>query len=186
MNSSETNPKDNSDRFVMNLDGIRLAQMNHDYLRDFKAFEHQIDSQQLIKSDRSVFLFNHSPTGSGKTISWLKPALDDKMKVIAVYPTNALVIDQKKQVDSAIKRFGYDPRDYHVQAITSELLVNEKELYPGEVGLRKGQLLNRIIRKGRGRGLIMLTNPDIFTLALKDAYYEHNIREAIHWSSVKR
>jgi len=44
---------------------------------------------------------------------------------------------------------------------------------------RKGQLLNRIIRKGRGRGLILLTNPDILMLALKDAYYEHNIREAV-------
>jgi len=185
MNSSETNPTDNLDRFVMDLDGLRLMQMEQNYLRDFenlrdfKAFEHQIESEHLIKADGSLFLFNYSPTGSGKTISWLKPAFDNKMKVIAVYPTNALVIDQKKQVDNAIKRFGYDPRDFHVQAITSELLVKEKELYPDEIGLRKGQLLNRIIRKGRGRGLILLTNPDILTLALKDAYYEHNIREAI-------
>ena len=67
----------------------------------------------------------------------------------------------------------------HVQAITSDLLVKEKELYSDEIGLRKGQLLNRVIRKGRGRGLILLTNPDILTLALKDAYYEHNIREAV-------
>ena len=58
------------------------------------------------------------------------------MKVIAVYPTNALVIDQKKQVDNAIKRFGYDPRDFHVQAITSDL-VKEKELYPDEVACER-------------------------------------------------
>ncbi len=185
MNSGENNLKDNSERLAVNLDGIRLMQMDRDYLkdfndlRDFKAFEHQIDSERLIRSDGSLFLFNHSPTGSGKTISWLKPVLDDRMKVIAVYPTNALVIDQKKQVDRAIERFGYNPRDFHVQAITSDLLIEEKELYPDEIGLRKGQLLNRIIRKGRGRGLILLTNPDILTLALKDAYYEHNIREAI-------
>ncbi len=179
MNLRETNPKDNSDRFVMNLDGLRLAQMNQDYLRDFKAFEHQIDSQRLIKSDGSLFLFNHSPTGSGKTISWLKPALDAKMKVIAVYPTNALVIDQEKQVDRFIERFGYNPKEFHVQAITSDLLDKEKLLYPDETGLTKGQLLNRIVRKGRARGLILLTNPDILSLALKDAYYEHNIREAI-------
>ena len=185
MNSSEINPKDSSDRFVINLDGLRLMQTEQDYLRDFenlrdfKAFEHQIESEHRIKADGSLFLFNHSPTGSGKTISWLKPALDAKMKVIAVYPTNALVIDQKKQVDRDIKRFGYDPKEFHVQAITSDLLVKEKLLYPGETGLTKGQLLNRIIRKGRARGLILLTNPDILTLALKDAYYEHNIREAI-------
>ena len=185
MNPSEADLKDNSETLSVELDGLRLMQMHQDYLRDFKdlrdfkAFEHQIDSERLIRSDGSLFLFNHSPTGSGKTISWLKPVLDDRMKVIAVYPTNALVIDQKKQVDKAIERFGYNPRDFHVQAITSDLLIEEKERYPDEIGLKKGQLLNRIVRKGRGRGLILLTNPDILTLALKDAYYEHNIREAI-------
>lgn len=179
MNSNETNPKKISEKLSVDLDGLRLVQTEQDYLTNFKAFDHQVESERLIKTERSLFLFNHSPTGSGKTISWLKPALDNKMKVIAVYPTNALVIDQKKQVDNAIERFGYDPRDFHVQAITSDLLIKEKELYSDEIGLRKGQLLNRVIRKGRGRGLILLTNPDILTLALKDAYYEHNIREAV-------
>lgn len=167
------------DVFFLNLDGLRLEQTGQDYIGDFQAFEHQVESERLIKGWQSLFLFNHSPTGSGKTISWLKPVLDAKMKVIAVYPTNALVIDQKKQVDEVIRRFRYNPREYHVQAITSDLLNEEKKLYPDETGLRKGQLLNRIIRKGRGRGLILLTNPDILTLALKDAYYEHNIREAV-------
>jgi len=179
MNSNETNPKKISEKLYVDLDGLRLVQTERDYLTNFKAFDHQVESERLIKTEGSLFLFNHSPTGSGKTISWLKPALDAKMKVIAVYPTNALVIDQKNQVDKDIKRFGYDPKEFHVQAITSDLLVNEKQLYPGETSLTKGQLLNRIIRKGRARGLILLTNPDILTLALKDAYYEHNIREAI-------
>ncbi|MGB9929174.1 MAG: type I-D CRISPR-associated helicase Cas3' [Methanosarcina sp.] len=167
------------DNFFLNLDGIRLEQSDCEYLADFKAFEHQIQSEELIKSQKSFFLFNHSPTGSGKTISWLKPVLDTKMKVIAVYPTNALVIDQKTQVENVMKNFGYDFHEYHIQAITSDLLDQERKLYPDEKGLKKGQLLNRIIRKGRGKGLILLTNPDILTLALKDAYYEHNIRESV-------
>jgi len=179
MNPIETSSKDGPAKLSVSLDGLRLKQMDQDYRIGFRAFEHQIESDRLIKSNKSIFLFNHSPTGSGKTISWLKPVLDCKMKVIAVYPTNALVIDQKKQVDRTIERFSYDPRDYHVQAITSDLLAEERKLYPDEKGLRKGQLLNRVIRKGRGRGLILLTNPDILTLALKDAYYEHNIREAV-------
>ncbi|MFZ2497397.1 type I-D CRISPR-associated helicase Cas3' [Methanosarcina sp.] len=163
----------------LNLDGVRLEQINDEFFVGFKAFKHQIISENLIKEQKPLFLFNHSPTGSGKTISWLKPVLDTKMKVIAVYPTNALVIDQKMQVENAIKKFGYDPDEYHVQEITSDLLDQEKKLYPDEKGLKKGQLLNRIIRKGRGKGLILLTNPDILTLALKDAYYEHNIRESV-------
>ena len=179
MNSDKEPSTARVDAFFLNLDGLRLEQTGQDYIGDFQAFEHQVESERLIKGCRSLFLFNHSPTGSGKTISWLKPVLDAKMKVIAVYPTNALVIDQKKQVDEVIKKFRYDPREYHVQAITSDLLNEERKLYPDETGLRKGQLLNRIIRKGRGRGLILLTNPDILTLALKDAYYEHNIREAV-------
>jgi len=181
MKSSEISPTDRISSVAVDLDGLRLVQADQDYLPGFKAFEHQIESDRLIKRDESLFLFNHSPTGSGKTISWLKPALDKRMKVIAVYPTNALVIDQKKQVDDTIRKNKdlYNPQDYHVQAITGDLLVEEKRLYPDETGLRKGQLFNRIIRKGRGRGLILLTNPDILTLALKDAYYEHNIREAV-------
>jgi len=93
------------------------------------------------------------------------------MKVIAIYPTNALVIDQKMQVENVIKNFGYFSSNYHVQAVTGDLLEKERELYPDESGLTKGQLFNRIIRKSRGKGLILLTNPDILTLALKDAYY---------------
>lgn len=40
-------------------------------------------------------------------------------------------------MDRAIERFGYNPRDFHVQAITSDLLIEEKELYPDEIGLKK-------------------------------------------------
>jgi len=169
------------DLFFLNLDGLRLECLDQDYCGEKKPFEHQVVTERLIKDEdcKSLFLFNHSPTGSGKTLSWLKPVLDEKMKVIAVYPTNALVIDQEKQVKESIKKYGYNTRDYHVQAVTSDLLDEERELYPDEVGLRKGQLLNRVIQKGKRRGLILLTNPDILTLALKGAYRDHNLREAV-------
>ncbi len=181
MNPYETSAKNKAEIVAVDLDGLRLERTDQEFLPGVKAFEHQIESARLIEASESLFLFNHSPTGSGKTISWLKPALDRKMKVIAIYPTNALVIDQKSQVENFIKRNNrlYNSQDYHIQAITSDLLAEERKLYPDETGLRKGQLLNRIIRKGRGRGLILLTNPDILMLALKDAYYEHNIREAV-------
>lgn len=169
----------NSENFFIFLDGLRLKQENKEYNGNLKAYKHQIETEKIINAEKSLFLFNNSPTGSGKTISWLKPVLDTKIKVIAVYPTNALVIDQKMQVDNVIKKLGYDSVEFHIQAITSELLEKEKMLYPDEKGLKKGQLLNRVIRKGRGKGLILLTSPDILTLALKDAYYEHNLRESV-------
>ena len=170
----------NNEEVQLFLDGIRLQQqLDFEYLSGLYGYEHQLKSEKLIKNEKSFFLFNHSPTGSGKTISWLKPALDAKMKVIAIYPTNALVIDQKMQVENVIKNFGYLTSNYHVQAVTGDLLEKERGLYPDESGLTKGQLFNRIIRKSRGKGLILLTNPDILTLALKDAYYEHNIRESV-------
>ncbi len=169
----------NNEDLQIFLDGLRLSQLDYEYIPGLRAYEHQSTSERIIKNEKSFFLFNHSPTGSGKTISWLKPALDAKMKVIAIYPTNALVIDQKMQVENVIKNFGYLSSNYHVQAVTGDLLEKERGLYPDESGLTKGQLFNRIIRKSRGKGLILLTNPDILTLALKDAYYEHNIRESV-------
>ncbi|ABK15327.1 MAG: type I-D CRISPR-associated helicase Cas3' [Methanothrix sp.] len=164
--------------YIIDLDGLRLARTGSSYLSGMKPFMHQVESERLIKEEDMLFLFNHSPTGSGKTVSWLKPVLDSRMKAIAVYPTNALVMDQSMQIRRMIERY-YDPEDYHVQAVTSDLLADERKLYPDESGLRKGQLLNRIIRKGRGRGLVLLTNPDILTLALKDAYYDNDLRESI-------
>lgn len=171
-------PGDGYSNHTIDLDGVRLDQTDQNYLGGMRAFRHQVESEQLIKNEDTLFLFNHSPTGSGKTISWLKPVLDSRMKAIAVYPTNALVIDQSMQIKRTIERY-YDPEDYHVQAVTSDLLADERKLYPDETGLRKGQLINRIIRKGRGRGLVLLTNPDILTLALKDAYYDNDIRESV-------
>lgn len=170
-----------ADNFVLDLDGLRLECLDQEYCGDIKPFEHQIETERLIEDENceSLFLFNHSPTGSGKTLSWLKPVLDKRIKVIAVYPTNALVIDQEKQVTGTIKKYGYDKMHYHVQAVTSDLLDEERELYPDETGLSKGQLLNRLIQKGKRRGQIILTNPDILTLALKGAYRDHNLREAV-------
>ncbi len=162
----------------LDLDGVRLERTDHDYLGNMKAFSHQIESERLIKNEDLLFLFNFSPTGSGKTISWLKPVLDMKLKAIVIHPTNALVTDQEMQVRRTIERY-YDNRDYHVQAVTADLLAEEKRNYPDEKGLTKGELLSRIIRKGRGRGLILLMNPDILTLALKNAYRDYNLRELI-------
>ena len=181
MSSIGSSDESVADHFILSLDGLRLKCLDQEYCGEKKPFEHQVVTERLIKDKncKSLFLFNHSPTGSGKTLSWLKPVLDEKMKVVAVYPTNALVIDQEKQVITSIKYNGYNPRDYHVQAVTSDLLDEERELYPDEVGLKKGQLLNRVIQKGKRRGLILLTNPDIFTLALKGAYRDHNLREAV-------
>ncbi len=63
MNLRETDLKDNSEAVSVNLDGLRLVQMHQDYLRDFKdlkdfkAFEHQIDSERRIKSNEITFSF---------------------------------------------------------------------------------------------------------------------------------
>ena len=80
MNPDKANSKNNIERVTIDLDGLRLEQTENDYLPGLRAFEHQIESDRLIKENKSLFLFNHSPTGSGKTISWLNPLLDEKMR----------------------------------------------------------------------------------------------------------
>ncbi|MGB9902901.1 hypothetical protein [Methanothrix sp.] len=97
-------PVDGCSSYTIDLDGVRLDRTGRGYLGDMKAFMHQVESERMIKNEDELFLFNHSPTGSGKTISWLKPVLDLRIKAIAVYPTNALVIDQSMQIRRTIEK----------------------------------------------------------------------------------
>ena len=56
MNPDKACSKNNIERVTVDLDGLRLEQTENDYLPGLRAFEHQIESDRLIKENQSLFL----------------------------------------------------------------------------------------------------------------------------------
>ncbi len=165
----------------MLLDGISLRTLDNDYL-GFRPYEHQYQSEKLIKKDRGFFCFNCSPTGSGKTLSWIKPALDKGMDVIAIYPTNALISDQVDNANQMI-RDHFAGMGHEIICITSSSIYERRqEMYGGEANVSNGKIIAHLIERSldRSGSTIVMTNPDIFTLIMKDMYRDKYLSSLIN------
>jgi len=163
------------------LDGISLRTLDVDYL-GFQPYEHQYQSEELIKGENGFFCFNCSPTGSGKTLSWLKPALDTGMNVIAIYPTNALISDQVDNANQGI-RDHFAGMGHEIIRITSSSIYEcRQELYAGEANVSNGAIIAHLIERSldRSGSTIVMTNPDIFTLIMKDMYRDRYLSSLIN------
>jgi CRISPR-associated endonuclease/helicase Cas3 len=120
-------------------------------------------------------LVNTAPTGGGKTLSWVAPVVDSELDTVAIFPTNALIEDQQRNIVSDLlpKIDGGD--EVTVLNVTSETLSSS-----GKYGLQfpsadsNGERLEQLLRKHLGRRsegtTILLTNPDTFVLMRRGLY----------------
>lgn len=153
---------------MIQLDGVSIPTVDRKFF-DFQAYDHQAISQDRIAAGEPFFAVNESPTGSGKTLSWLKPALDEQVDTIAVYPTNALVADQVDTVRSIVAE-QYDRDQVGVVGATGETIAT----WRSEYGVRsKGEALAKRIEKSfvRNETTILLTNPDTLVIVRKGMYH---------------
>jgi len=159
---------------MIRLDGVAVPRVEDEYL-GFEPYDHQADAQEVIKTEDEFFAVNTSPTGSGKTYSWLKPALDEGIDTIAVFPTNALIADQYETTKSLVD--SHYPKTNLVE-LTGETASEWRDAYRGR--RNKGEAIRLKLDEslGKYRTTIVLTNPDIFTLMRKDMY-SHNDVEGI-------
>lgn len=155
----------------MFLDGISLRTLEVDYL-GFQPYEHQYQSEELINGENGFFCFNCSPTGSGKTLSWLKPALEKGMDVVAIYPTNALISDQVDNANQVINDHFAGMGHKVIRITSSSIYERRQELYAGEANVSNGTIIAHLIERSldKSGSTIVMTNPDIFTLIMKDMY----------------
>lgn len=148
----------------IDLDGVALRTHDEPYLFDYSPYAHQVRLRELFENESSFVAVNDSPTGGGKTSSWLEPALDRGLDTVAVYPTNALVEDQclgiKETVDSI-------ERDVEVLKVTADTLSRKREEHGVD---SKGEAITRWIREYRGQQILFLTNPDTFVMMCRDLY----------------
>ena len=150
----------------IHLDGVALRQHDEPYLFDYEPYAHQLTLASLISSDDGFVAVNDSPTGGGKTSSWLAPALEQRLDTIAIYPTNALVVDQTEQVKDVTDAVDHD---VSVLTVTADRLAKKRHEYSTQ---SNGEVIHRWYRAEtrRDNQVIFLTNPDIFVMMCRDLY----------------
>jgi len=90
---------------------------------EFEPYAHQQDLQELFQTSDEFLAVNDSPTGGGKTMSWLAPVVERGEHALAVYPTNALIHDQYDQLtDELDESFPGLGSDIEVLPITADTL----------------------------------------------------------------
>ena len=122
--------------------------------------EHQVKTFDAIRDPNVDVVFNTAMTGDGKSLAAYLPALVNNRRVLAMYPTNELILDQVKQIKSYCEMFNRD--------ITPECMFSE-HLYELRAELELGSQA-RAIEFLAGGHKILLTNPDIFNLIANFKY----------------
>ena len=140
----------------------RLAQSEPiaDIPAELSLREHQVKTFNAILDPDVDVVFNTAMTGDGKSLAAYMPALVDNRSVLAMYPTNELIQDQRTQIASYCKLFN--------RKIEPEYMFSEK-LYELRAKLemdRQAQAISFLARKHE----ILLTNPDIFNLIANFEY----------------
>ena len=122
--------------------------------------EHQVKTFDAICDPDIDVVFNTAMTGDGKSLAAYLPALVNNRRVLAMYPTNELILDQRKQIKSYCSLFSRD--------ITPECMFSE-HLYELRAELELGSQAKAIEFLAGGHE-ILLTNPDIFNLIANFKY----------------
>ncbi len=118
---------------------------------------------EVINGDAEI-IFNTSATGDGKSLGAYLPGLiNPKFRIVSLYPTIELTVDQERQLEKYCQLFG---------TVVSKQI---DSLYGAELSQRaensgQGGKFNEILRILRSIRFI-LTNPDIFHLAIHGRYY---------------
>lgn len=163
------------------LAGLGLRMYPGDYpVADITPYRHQWALYDALAAREPGLYVNDAPTGGGKTLSWLAPVVAEGLPTIAIYPTNALIEDQHRSIETLLDEQVAGGDECRVLAVTRESLQNEyAERFPraDSNGERLSKLLSEAF--GRSETVILLTNPDIFVL-MRRCFYRERI------SAVKR
>jgi CRISPR-associated endonuclease/helicase Cas3 len=141
----------------------------------FEPYAHQRELRDLFRTEESFLAVNDSPTGGGKTMSWLTPVVESGEHALAVYPTNALIHDQERGLRSEFDEKFPDTtlgEDTVLLTVTADTLRSEyAETFPeaDSNGDRLRLLLYRKISRTE-KQVILLTNPDVFVMMRRHLY----------------
>jgi CRISPR-associated endonuclease/helicase Cas3 len=148
----------------IDLAGVALRTHDEPYVFDYAPYGHQLCLRELFREESPFVAVNDSPTGGGKTSSWLEPTLDHRLDTVAVYPTNALVEDQRLGIEDAVESADHD---ITVLKVTSDSLSEKRTEYSVQ---SHAEVIDRWVQEHRDEQVLFLTNPDIFVMMCRDLY----------------
>lgn len=154
------------------LSGVALRTHEQSYPASaIDPYEHQCALRGLFRDEEEFVAVNDSPTGGGKTMSWLAPVVESGEHAIAIYPTNALIADQERAIDEELgKHFPESETDVEIVHVTSELLrTRYADQYRPD---SNGDILRAMLRDKlwQNEQIILLTNPDILVMMYRNLY----------------
>ncbi|WP_128478964.1 type I-D CRISPR-associated helicase Cas3' [Halorussus pelagicus] len=157
---------------TLELHGVALKQHDDPYSFDWSPYAHQVELRRLFRERDEFVAVNDSPTGGGKTSSWLAPVLEERLDTVAVYPTNALVRDQY----DSIRDIAEEQTDHDVAVLfaTAESLRDKRAEYDES---SNGGALNEWLKDESRHSdqVLFLTNPDILVMMRRNLYHK-NVR----------
>ncbi len=124
-------------------------------------FQHQVATLEAFNTPDVDAIFNTAMTGDGKSLAAYLPAFQEQKHVIAMYPTNELILDQFAALPHYEQRLAIRISSYDTmygEKITQLMRMHDVTLRLEEV--RKLLLKNRIL----------LTNPDLLHLVMSHQY----------------
>ncbi len=132
--------------------------------------QHQVATLEAFNNPDFDVVFNTSMTGDGKSLAALLPAVQDQKHVIAMYPTNELILDQF----AALPKY---ERDLHVRLSPFDTMYSDKitqlmRLHDSTIRLEE-------VRKLLMRNRVLLTNPDLLHLMMSHQYGWGHLRKEL-------
>jgi len=124
---------------------------------------HQVETYRALTEGDAEVIFNTAMTGDGKSLAGQLPALirgGMEYPVLAMYPTNELVEDQRVHLDQTIAEWGAHVLPGMLNSAELDSIMVEEDYR------RRGDALMRILRNGD----FILSNPDIFHYVMHQFY----------------
>ena len=129
---------------------------------DWQLSQHQLETYQDLANDEYDVLFNTGMTGDGKSMAGqLRPLIHDD-DVLAMYPTNELILDQDSKLPEYQDAWKSSLRwDTMFGARITELMTHPTT--------DRMELMRRLLDKNR----LLLTNPDLFQMLMSLGHSPH-------------
>jgi CRISPR-associated endonuclease/helicase Cas3 len=135
-----------------------------------RLLKHQVATWEAINDPDIDIVFNTAMTGDGKSLAAYLAAFEEQKQIIAMYPTNELILDQYGSLTK-------------YEALLNRRLPSHASMYSTEITrlMRIHDTTVRLeeVRKLLTRNALLLTNPDLVHLIMSHQYGWGHLRKEL-------